>query len=107
MSYKTQLYRLLEQASDAENSQDPQDHVSFDVPLLIRIFELVREDVKTDVDLHKIVERILSMKNEGILTMDHYKEIAAANSSGDSGQTPEVEPTAGPELESLRKLAGI
>ena len=106
MSYKTQLYRLLEQASDAENSQDPQDHVSFDVPLLIRIFELVREDVKTDVDLHKIVERILSMKNEGVLTMDHYEEIAAANST-DSGQEPVETPTEVPELESLKKLAGI
>lgn len=107
MSYKNYLYRLLEQESSTEHEQDPQDHVTFDIPLLIRIFELVREDVKTDADLHKIVERILSMKNEGVLTMDHYEKIAAANPTTDSGQEPKEEPAAAPELESLKKLAGI
>ena len=73
--------------------QDKQDFVSFDVPLLIRVFELVREDIKTDKDLHDLVERILSVKNMGILTMDQYEKIATAHQ--------------GQELESIKKLAGI
>ena len=76
------------------------DHVTFDVPLLIRLFELVREDVRTDADLHVIVEKIISLQNKGVLTMDDYQEIAAANSGIDSGQQDL-------ELESIRKLAGI
>ena len=81
--------------------QDKQDYVSMDIPLLIRLFELVREDVKTDVDLHNVVERIISLKNLGILSMDQYEQIAKAHPGQDSGQSPS------PELESIRKLAGI
>jgi hypothetical protein len=97
MNYETYLFKML------ENASDPQDHVSMDVPLLIRLFELVREDVKTDEDLHNLVERILSLKNQGVLTMDHYETIASAHSGSDSGQMPKQDA----ELESIRKLAGI
>ena len=79
------------------------DHVTFDIPLLIRLFELVREDVKTDADLHVIVEKIISLQNKGVLTMDDYQEIASANAGVDSGQQPKHNS----ELESIRKLAGI
>lgn len=75
--------------------QDQQDYVSMDIPLLIRLFELVREDVKTDQDLHDLVERILGVKNMGILSMDQYDKIASEY----AGQTT--------ELESIKKLAGI
>ena len=81
--------------------QDKQDYVSMDIPLLIRLFELVREDVKTDVDLHNVVERIISLKNKGILSMDQYEQIASASAGQDSGQVSST------ELESIRKLAGI
>ena len=84
--------------------QDKQDYVSLDVPLMIRLFELVREDVKTDEDLHNLVERILSLKNLGILSMDQYEKIASAHAGPDSGQM-QAEPNM--ELESIRKLAGI
>ena len=73
--------------------QDKQDFVSLDIPLLIRVLELVREDIKTDKDLHDLVERILAIKNMGILTMDQYEKIASAQQ--------------GQELESIKKLAGI
>lgn len=104
MSYEDHLFKILEQASMAPTeTQNGQDHVSFDVPLLIRIFELVREDIKTDMDLHNLVERILSMKNLGVLTMDNYPAISKAYSGQDSGQMP----TDKHELESIRKLAGL
>jgi hypothetical protein len=97
MNYEQHLFKMLEAAGD------PKDHVSMDIPLLIRVFELVREDVKTDADLHNLVERLLSLKNHGVLTMDHYETIAAAHSGPDSGQMPKQDA----ELESIRKLAGI
>lgn len=90
-------------ANETENGQDT---VTFDVPLLIRIFELVREDIKTDMDLHNLVERILSMKNLGVLTMQHYQDISSAHSGQDTGQMPE-KPKDDMEMESLRKLAGL
>lgn len=77
-----------------ENESDPKDTVSLDVPLLIRILELAREDMKSDVDLHDTVERILSLKNKGTLTMDDYSTIVGKK---------EVDA----ELESILKLAGI
>lgn len=55
-------------------ANDPQDTVTMDVPLLIRMFELMREEVKSDEELHNVVERILSMKNKK-LTMSDYKRI--------------------------------
>jgi hypothetical protein len=106
MSYENFLFAMLERAAEPpKNSKDPQDHVSFDIPLLIRIFELVREDIKTDMELHKLVERILSMKNLGVLTMDNYQDIASAYPGQDSGQMTKTQQE--PELESLKKLAGL
>jgi hypothetical protein len=105
MRYKKQLLQLLEQEDAPMNDQ--QDHVSFDIPLLIRLFELVREDVKSDVTLHKIVEKILSMKDEGVLTMEHYDAIASANEQDDQEQLAPADSGEAPELESLKKLAGI
>jgi hypothetical protein len=104
MNYSTNIHSKIINPSSPQNAkemQDKQDFVSLDIPLLIRLFELVREDVKTDADLHNIVEKLLSMKNSGILTMDQYEEIASAHKGVDSGQAPEV------ELESIKKLAGI
>ena len=37
-------------------SVDKADVVAFDIPLLIRMLEYAREDAKTDMDLHKVVE---------------------------------------------------
>ena len=77
-----------------------------DVPLLIRVFELVREDVKTDMDLHNLVERMLSIKDKGVLTMDDYETISMAQGSKDSGQQPK--PTdENIDVSKLKMLAGI
>ena len=55
---------------------DKKDSVSMDIPLLIRVLELVREDIKTDMDLHRVVERLIEIRDKGILTMDDYNYIA-------------------------------
>jgi hypothetical protein len=54
--------------------------VQMTVPLFIRVLELVREDVKSDVNLHIILETILAMSTENRdLTMADYPAIALTN----------------------------
>lgn len=112
-SYEDMLLAQLEyKANKIGESLDKQDHVSLDVPLLIRVFELVREGAKTDVDVHNITERILSIKDKGVLTMSDYEHIAGNITKGMVPDKPEDE--AKPalkgeemDLNSIRALAGI
>lgn len=60
---------------------DKEDTVTFDIPLLIRMLELAREDVKDDMELHRITERLLKIRKEGVLTMDNYNFIAGLKES--------------------------
>jgi hypothetical protein len=55
---------------------DKKDTVVLDIPLLIRVLELAREDIKTDMDLHRVVEKLISIRTKGVLTMDDYNTIA-------------------------------
>jgi hypothetical protein len=120
-SFENILFRQLAKAAEklqVKETKDPQDHVTFDIPLLVRVFELVREGAKTDVDVHEITERILSIKNKGILTMDDYAHIAGPITKGevpdnDMGEADDIEhgypmmPTEDIDLKSLKALAGI
>jgi hypothetical protein len=46
------------------------------IPLLLRLFEFVREEPTSDEDLHFMAERISEMSDGGIrLTMNHYDSI--------------------------------
>jgi hypothetical protein len=56
---------------------DKKDTITFDIPLLIRVLELTREDIKSDVDLHRVVERLIQIRNKGVLTMADYRMIAS------------------------------
>ena len=55
---------------------DSRDTVTLDIPLLIRTLELAREDIKSDADLHRVVENLIEIKNKRVLTMDDYNYIA-------------------------------
>jgi hypothetical protein len=55
-----------------------------DTPLFIRILELVREDIKTDADLHRVVENVLAKANGRPLTMNDYDFIADIPKAGGS-----------------------
>jgi hypothetical protein len=55
---------------------DARDTVTFDIPLLIRTLELAREDIKSDAELHRVVENLIELKNKKVLTMDDYDYIA-------------------------------
>lgn len=55
---------------------NPEDTITVDVPLFIRLLEYAREDAKTDMDLHKVTERITALSAEGrTLSMDDYNQI--------------------------------
>lgn len=46
------------------------------VPLLLRLFEFIREEKTSDEDLHFMAERISEMAEGGVrLTMNHYESI--------------------------------
>jgi hypothetical protein len=55
---------------------DKKDTVTFDIPLLIRVMELAREELKSDMDLHRVVEKLINIRNKGMLTMKDYNYIA-------------------------------
>jgi hypothetical protein len=106
ISYEDALLARLEKEADRAANIDKIDTVTLDVPLLIRVFELVREDVKTDMDLHNLVERMLSIKDKGVLTMDDYETISSAQASADSGQM--TKPTdENIDVSMIRMLAGL
>ena len=53
------------------------DIIKLDVPTFLRLLELAREDVKDDTDLHDIAEIVTKLSQDGVVTMDKYKEILA------------------------------
>lgn len=106
ISYEDALLARLEKEADRAANIDKIDTVTLDVPLLIRVFELVREDVKTDMDLHNLVERMLSIKDKGVLTMNDYETISSAQASPDSGQMPKATDE-NIDMSMLKMLAGI
>lgn len=101
MSYENFLYKQLEIRADRliKEENDPQDTITIDVPLFIRMLELAREDIKDDAELHHVVERVLAIKNRGTLTMDDYAEI-----QGEKDLSPH-KPDA--DIADIRKLAGL
>jgi len=56
---------------------DQKDMVCFDIPLLIRVLEFTREDMKTDIELHNMVERLINMRETYPLTMKEYDTITS------------------------------
>lgn len=62
--------------NDVNESEDPVDTVTMDVPLLIRMLEFAREDAKTDMDLHDVAEKLIALSaNNGALTMSDYNAV--------------------------------
>lgn len=108
---------LEREAKKLEKPTDTVDHVSFDVPLLIRVLEHAREGVKSDVDLHKFVENILAIRDKGVLTMDDYEAIAGGSIEGTDKeslppvfvgqQQDECVEDADDSINSLKLLAGL
>jgi hypothetical protein len=64
---------------------DKKDTITLNIPLMIRMLELAREDVKDDMELHGITERLIEIRNKGVLTMDDYNFIAGLKEDFDIG----------------------
>jgi hypothetical protein len=61
-----------------------QDSVTMDVPFMIRMFELVRENIKSDEDLHHVADKLLDLSRDGgTLTMDVYDEFREFEGGGE------------------------
>lgn len=63
--------------------EDQKDSITMDIPFLIRVLELVRENIKDDADLHRIVEKLIAIRDRGTLTMDDYNYVAKLKESMD------------------------
>ena len=71
-------YNKLKYAKPLDENTNPQDIISVDVPLFIRLLEYAREDAKTDMDLHDVAENIIKLSAEGKpLTMANYDAIVS------------------------------
>ena len=72
-----------------EAVENPKDKVTLDVPLLIRLLEYAREDAKTDMDLHDLTEKLVSMGSEQgkTLTMNDYDQLVSEKSSFEVKET--------------------
>ena len=59
-----------------EKFHQEQECCGLSIPLLLRLFEFVREEPTSDEDLHFMAERISEMCDGGVrLTMNHYDSI--------------------------------
>lgn len=72
------------------------DVIKIDVPTFLRLLELAREDVKQDPDLHDIAQKVTTISQERVVTMDDYDEIVGfMNAQGND------------ELDRIKKLGGL
>ena len=62
----------------SEKSNNPEDKVTLDIPLFIRMLEYAREDAKTDMDLHDVAEKAIALSASGkTLSMTDYNKIVS------------------------------
>lgn len=68
----------------SEREENPEDKITMDVPLFIRMLEYAREDASTDVDLHDVAEKAIGLSSEDkVLTMADYEFIVGGTESLD------------------------
>jgi hypothetical protein len=82
--YIKELYSSKDETLNEEFN--PADKIMMDVPLFIRLLEYAREDAKTDMDLHNITEKAISLSTEDkVLTMSDYNSIVGGLNEGIAG----------------------
>lgn len=68
--------KFLQRARSIFAATNPPDVVSLDVPLLIRLLEYAREDAKSDMDLHRLTQKLIEKSAEGnTLSMGDYESL--------------------------------
>ena len=106
------MAQLDAKSKEFEKPEDKADSVSFDIPLLIRILEHAREGIKSDVELHDMVERIVALRTQGVLNMSDYEAISGGDIEGtDKEFAPQAfagqQQGESLDLLNLKKLAGL
>ena len=82
------------------------DIIKMNVPLFLRLLELVREEVKDDVPLHTLTEIAVRLSNDHVMSMDDYENILAYMSrDGENFGSDDDE--ADEELETIKRLGGM
>ena len=67
---------FTEEPEEPAVEENPEDTVTMDIPLLIRLLEYAREDAETDMDLHNVTDMLIELSKDGdVLTMDNYDQI--------------------------------
>ena len=67
---------ILEKGGIVSNLPQNYGAVSMNIPLILRLLELAKEDIKEDKELHYIAERLEAISKKGTLTMEDYDYIA-------------------------------
>lgn len=92
------------------------DVIRMNVPLFLRLIELVREEVEDDVPLHTLTEIAVRLSNDHVMSMDDYENILAYMSRGDKdfskddGYGDDKEPKKlahEDELDTIKRLGGM
>jgi hypothetical protein len=90
------------------------DVIRMNVPLFLRLIELVREEVKDDVPLHTLTEIAVRLSNDHVMSMADYENILAYMSKDghdfgdDSYEEEEPKKIAHEdELDTIKRLGGM
>ena len=87
--YKEAKFKVKEETINSkkyisEREENPEDKITMDVPLFIRMLEYAREDASTDIDLHDIAEKAIGLSSKDkVLTMADYEFIVGGTESLD------------------------
>jgi GNAT superfamily N-acetyltransferase/acetolactate synthase small subunit len=74
--YLTEFSKMVGEERMAEGGE-----ITMNVPLLLRVLELAKEEVKEDKELHFIAERLQTLSKKGTLTMEDYDYISGLESN--------------------------
>jgi hypothetical protein len=74
--YLTEFSKMVGGERMAEGGE-----ITMNVPLLLRVLELAKEEVKEDKELHFIAERLQTLSKKGTLTMEDYDYISGLESN--------------------------
>lgn len=79
------------------------DVIKVNAPLMLRLLELAREEIKNDMDLHDVVEILTKISQEHVATMDDYDSIVGfmKHQGNDDDEGNED------ELDAIKRLGGL
>ncbi len=70
------LHKEYDKDYDDRYSPNPEDTITLDIPLFIRLLEYAKEDAKTDMDLHKVAENAVKLSSTSkTLAMSDYNKL--------------------------------